>query len=560
MKARLPSSPALLAALLPAVALGTLSCVLPAESLIQDPNVNAAVFVLPPEVPAKGDPGPPGLQGPPGDPGQRGEKGDPGQKGDKGDPGQKGDKGDPGEKGDKGDPGEKGEKGDKGDPGASPWELSGNDVVYLQGNVGIGTQTPNALLHVAGGNLRIEQGDLLFQTIDRGIEFADGSRLTSALGLPGWSLVGNAGLDPNVNFIGTRDNQPLLFRTNNLPSGRLEFVEGAINEFEDFGRSQNVVFGYGGFGAAGGNTILAGVVGGTIAGGGANLDEFGNRPNTVADHFCTIGGGLGNFAGQDDPNLGRPALAATVAGGQENWAIGSHATVGGGEGNLVTGSHATIAGGWGNGAYGDYSAIPGGLNCIASGEGSFAAGWQAWAVHRGAFIFNDSSKQAPLISMRDHSFNVRCSGGAVFLTDPRGDPNTGPGVILRPGSTRWEPLGSTAARQNPVPVAGREVLERLARLKITTWNYASQDGSIRHMSPTAQDFRAAFGLGDSDEYIDPVDADGVALAAIQGLHDVVREQGAEIDRLRRENAELKSRLEALEAKVDKLMSAPAGPR
>jgi hypothetical protein len=38
------------------------------------------------------------------------------------------------------------------------------------------------------------------------------------------------------------------------------------------------------------------------------------------------------------------------------------------------------------------------------------------------------------------------------------------------------------------------------------------------MGPVAQDFRAAFGLGDSDKTITTVDADGVALAAIQGLN------------------------------------------
>ena len=37
------------------------------------------------------------------------------------------------------------------------------------------------------------------------------------------------------------------------------------------------------------------------------------------------------------------------------------------------------------------------------------------------------------------------------------------------------------------------------------------------MGPMAQDFFAAFGLGDSDKHITTVDADGVALAAIRGL-------------------------------------------
>ena len=44
----------------------------------------------------------------------------------------------------------------------------------------------------------------------------------------------------------------------------------------------------------------------------------------------------------------------------------------------------------------------------------------------------------------------------------------------------------------------------------------------------AQDFHAAFGLGQDDVSIGTVDADGVALAAIQGLHREVRERDARI--------------------------------
>ncbi len=40
----------------------------------------------------------------------------------------------------------------------------------------------------------------------------------------------------------------------------------------------------------------------------------------------------------------------------------------------------------------------------------------------------------------------------------------------------------------------------------------------------AQDFYAAFGLGNSDTHIGTVDADGVALAAIQGLYQLLEEK------------------------------------
>jgi hypothetical protein len=59
----------------------------------------------------------------------------------------------------------------------------------------------------------------------------------------------------------------------------------------------------------------------------------------------------------------------------------------------------------------------------------------------------------------------------------------------------------------------------------------------------AQDFHAAFALGTDDKHIATVDADGVALAAIQGLNQKLAD---ELKRRDMENAALKQRLERLE--------------
>ena len=47
----------------------------------------------------------------------------------------------------------------------------------------------------------------------------------------------------------------------------------------------------------------------------------------------------------------------------------------------------------------------------------------------------------------------------------------------------------------------------VAALPLSTWSYKSQDKSVRHLGPMAQDFRAAFGVGENDT-ITTVDADG----------------------------------------------------
>lgn len=56
------------------------------------------------------------------------------------------------------------------------------------------------------------------------------------------------------------------------------------------------------------------------------------------------------------------------------------------------------------------------------------------------------------------------------------------------------------------------------RSGIQTWNYKTQDSSIKHIGPTAQDFYGAFGLGESDKTISTVDASGIALRSIQALY------------------------------------------
>jgi hypothetical protein len=81
-------------------------------------------------------------------------------------------------------------------------------------------------------------------------------------------------------------------------------------------------------------------------------------------------------------------------------------------------------------------------------------------------------------------------------------------------------------------VDSRAVLAAVVALPIERWSY--RDEPARHLGPMAQDFAAAFGLGQDDRHIFPLDAAGVALAAIQGLHALVQAQAARLDALERE--------------------------
>ena len=89
----------------------------------------------------------------------------------------------------------------------------------------------------------------------------------------------------------------------------------------------------------------------------------------------------------------------------------------------------------------------------------------------------------------------------------------------------------------------RAILAAVARLPIERWSYKGE--TIRHLGPMAQDFAAAFGLGADDRHIFPLDAAGVALAALQGLHGLVQAQGSRLEALERELAALRGETAAL---------------
>jgi hypothetical protein len=103
-------------------------------------------------------------------------------------------------------------------------------------------------------------------------------------------------------------------------------------------------------------------------------------------------------------------------------------------------------------------------------------------------------------------------------------------------------------KKNILPVDSAAVLDAVIRLPISTWTYRTEPDGVRHLGPMAQDFRAGFGLGDDDKTYFAVDAQGVALAAIQALDRLVAEQQKRIARLERENRELGRRLRAIDAK------------
>jgi hypothetical protein len=105
------------------------------------------------------------------------------------------------------------------------------------------------------------------------------------------------------------------------------------------------------------------------------------------------------------------------------------------------------------------------------------------------------------------------------------------------------PVGSDRnIKEHFTPIDAQDILTRLATLPIETWNYKTQDSSIRHIGPMAQDFAAAFGVGEDDKHINFVDANGVAIASIQALYRMLQERDLQMAELRAELDELKRQL------------------
>ena len=358
-----------------------------------------------------------------------------------------------------------------------------------------------------------------------------------------WKTNGNAGANPaNGAFLGTTDTNSLEFKVNNQRALRIEYATHST-----YGFSPNLV------GGSSANMVSNGFVGAVIGGGG-----YSSFPNRVSKHFATVVGGQGNTASGD--------TSTTM--------------------------------GYGNTASGDYSTAIGAVS-TASGYASIAMGNNAKALHEGSFVWADD-QGVDFASTAVRQFCIRANGGVqlngdtpvyfgstlsqkLFLygtdwgfgiqsgveyarvgagggfawyaggvhNDNTYNPGAGGIVRMKLDSGGLVVNGTFVsasdrnAKENFAPVQPREVLEKVAALPLSGWNY-KEDKGTRHIGPMAQDFYAAFNVGPDDKHIATVDEGGVALAAIQGLNLKVEEKEARIREQAGEITELKARLDKLE--------------
>lgn len=364
-----------------------------------------------------------------------------------------------------------------------------------------------------------------------------------------------------------------------ISGGRGNTIDANSTYSAIVGGYSNLIEGYTAYSFIGGgsnNVIVGGSSEGSldynvICGGGQNAMNYGS-------YYNFIGGGLGNSTSQE---------YATVCGGYDNQGNGLLSTVSGGSGNLASGTYGTVAGGNGNVASGEtafavgnYSTASGNFSVAigaantAGALGTLALGTYADADQSGCFAWSDASATSNRTCLIQTSptnatqisapngFIAWATGGAQIITAATGGTPTA-GVFVNSGSGTWTSISDRNVKQDFRDVDPYNVLRRVAAMPITTWRYKTEVTGATHMGPMAQDFYAAFGLGDDERHLTNLDEDGVAFAAIQGLYAEVLDRDETIDALRNHAvalekanveanqrvASLEKRLNAIEAKL-----------
>lgn len=169
----------------------------------------------------------------------------------------------------------------------------------------------------------------------------------------------------------------------------------------------------------------------------------------------------------------------------------------------------------------------------------------------GTFVWSDGSASASADTFKNNAnneFAARATGGFRFRTNLGGTT----GCNLPAGSGVFNCTSSRFTKENFLPVNGSDVLSRLRKVPVSTWNYITEGNKVRHLGPMAEDFHKEFRLGTDDKSIGVQDMAGVSLAAVKELDAQLQQKTSEVETLKAEVNSLQQRLAALEQTVQKL--------
>ena len=168
----------------------------------------------------------------------------------------------------------------------------------------------------------------------------------------------------------------------------------------------------------------------------------------------------------------------------------------------------------------------------------------------GSFIWTDRSSDTIITPTAQNQTIFRSSGGFTIYSNS----GASSGVTLSANGGSWTSVSDRNAKDNIIAVDPRQILRGVLQLPISTWNYKGQQ--YRHIGAMAQDFYKTFNVGENDKTITTVDPDGVALAAIQGLNEELKDElkarDAKIDGQKAKAERLETQIERQQKQIDEL--------
>jgi hypothetical protein len=138
-------------------------------------------------------------------------------------------------------------------------------------------------------------------------------------------------------------------------------------------------------------------------------------------------------------------------------------------------------------------------------------------------------------------------GGPVITVDKRLDAN---GVTFKvDGSVQATNVIFSSSRELKNELASVDdidVLNRVAALPISKWTLKSDANAVEHVGPMAEDFHELFAVGGDAQHISVTDANGIALSAIKGLAQLLKERDEELAAMKARLTELENQLKSKE--------------
>jgi hypothetical protein len=377
----------------------------------------------------------------------------------------------------------------------------------------------------------------------------------------------NTGPSADQSTIGSGDNNQILGDDSIIGAGTNNFIDGNNDP------------GNNGQGNDGQNFIGAGSDNSIYSTNSAIMAGFGNEILNDNSTESFIGAGFSNLidnsersgimAGRDNEidDGDRSAISSGqnnsitdndsfIGAGLDNTISNNEAVIAGGRNNEVTRENSLILGGRDNSiltAGGSNFAFAFGRDVEISGEFGIGIGRRAIVNDNGAAAFADANDQDLTTSSTDR-MEMRFSNGYIFYTN---DGFT-TGLRLQPGANSWSALSDVTKKENIIKTNDDEVLNKLLKIKISSWNYKSiNDISNRNYGPMAQDFFALFGTDQfgsfaSDTTIIPMHLTSLGLSATKALLNNLEEQEQEIKLLSKEQTDLEDEIYALEKKIIEL--------